>query len=127
VTSARTGRRASASPESASDTSAPTSTPRGGRGPRPRGPRSGPSRRLFRQLHCDLRRMHLGLLLPGAFRGARRLWHSMPRKSREESISSLKLTAAGLSRASSRARHEPCWPHARPQLSGHPLGCTAEP
>jgi hypothetical protein len=34
----------------------------------------------------------------------------------------LKLTAAGIGRAGSRARHEP-WPHhARPQLSGQPLG-----
>ncbi len=27
------------------------------------------------KIHCDRRSMHLGLLLPGSFRGARRLWH----------------------------------------------------
>ena len=48
------------------------------------------------QIHRDRRRMHLGLLLPGAFRGARRLWHSMPRESREESISSLTKAFEGV-------------------------------
>jgi hypothetical protein len=42
----------------------------------PRPPRYRDLENGLRQIHRDRRRLHLGLLLPGAFRGARRLWHA---------------------------------------------------
>jgi len=88
----------------------------------PRPLRHGDLEHGLRQIHCDRRRLHLGLLLPGCFRGARQLWHSMPFESREESISSLKLTAAGFSQSGGFSPTRFVVAFRAPQLSGHPLG-----